>query len=178
MVFLEWSEKFRYPVEDKYLEGRMAKQMSPGFVGQGADYIEAEMKIQHADPEWNLVRLILWQWEFEANGEKWLILKHANGLFDDWQTHYYYMPKISGPGFGANVGNSHWLTLTEADQAHRGLWVDTGESHLCPFDPNAGYSPPRGIGAVRKRQTVATHTLLRDCEFVSSGLANQVVSAA
>ena len=151
MVFLEWSENYRYPVDDQYLEKKLVPQSSPGFVRQGADYIDAEMKIQHSNPEWNLVRLILWRWEFDIGGEKWIILKHANGLFDDWQTHYYYMNNIQGSGFGANVGDCHWLTLQEVDQAHRGIWVDTGKSHLCPFDPNEGYYMlPEGLVLLEK----------------------------
>ena len=121
-------------------------QSSPCFVAQWAESIAGRMKIQHANLEWHDVNIVLWRWDFEIEGEHWTFLKHANGLYDRWQTHWYYMNHIQGPGHGAIVGDTQWMMVSErVSPAHAAVRVTTVEGDVSPFEPWKYWLLPQGI---------------------------------
>ena len=94
------------------------------------------MQIQHADPQWHQVRIVMWRWDWTINGEHWIFLKHANGLFDHWE----YMGKIRGKAQGAQVGDCHWFTADRADEAHKAVRVETVDGPVLLSTPTRGTS--------------------------------------
>ena len=98
MVLIGWSDGEKTLLPDAEVPAWLScEQNAPGFIMQGAESIEGYLRIQHTSPEWHLVRLVLWRWDFKIQGNTWTILKHVNGFRDGWQTHWDFLQHLTGP---------------------------------------------------------------------------------
>ena len=168
MVLIGWELISKEDVPEHDAESCVRHQRDPSYRGQWAEAISGRLRIQHVNPEWRDVNIVLWRWDFAIEGERWTFLKHANGLYDRWQTHWYYMDLIKGPGHGAIVGDTQWMMAGQMSPAHAAVRVTTVDGVVSPFEQWKYWILPHGIVLLetdrvwrRKLAYLVVHTYLQ-----------------